>query len=39
MKEEQHLFSRTRGYDFNTVVDHVAEVLGINKAEVLSSGR
>jgi REP-associated tyrosine transposase len=26
------------GYDFDTVVDRVAQVLGINRAEVLSSG-
>jgi REP-associated tyrosine transposase len=27
------------GYDFDTVVDRVAQVLGMNRAEVLSSGR
>jgi len=27
------------GYDFDTVVDRVAQVLGINRSEVLSSGR
>ena len=36
--ERNYLF-KARGYDFNTVVDRVAEVLGIKRAEVLSSGR
>ncbi len=30
---------KSRGYDFDTVVDRVAKVLGMNRAEVLSSGR
>jgi putative transposase len=30
---------KSRGYDFDTVVDHVAQVLGMNRADVLSSGR
>ena len=30
---------QSRGYDFDTVVDRVAEVLGMNRDEVLSSGR
>ncbi len=29
---------KSRGYDFDTVVDRVAQVLGMNRAEVLSSG-
>jgi len=30
---------KDRGYDLNAVVDRVAEVLGVNRAEVLSPGR
>jgi REP-associated tyrosine transposase len=30
---------KAREHDFDTVVDRVAKVLGINRAEVLSSGR
>ena len=30
---------KDRGYDLDTVVDRVAEVLGINRAEALSPGR
>ena len=44
LKANQDEFDRkyllkTRGYDFDTVVDRVAKVLGINRTEVLSSGR
>jgi len=43
LKECQDEFDRryllkSGGYDFNTVVDRVAQVLGMNRAEVLSSG-
>ncbi len=30
---------KSGGYDFDTLVDRVAQVLGMNRAEVLSSGR
>lgn len=44
LKASQDEFDRryllqSRGYNFDTVVDRVAEVLGMNRAEVLSSGR
>jgi len=44
LKECQDEFDRryllkSGGYDFDTVVDRVAQVLGMNRAEVLSSGR
>ena len=44
LKASQDEFDRryllkSRGYDFDTVVDRVAKVLGINRSEVLSSGR
>ena len=36
---ERKYLLKARGHDFYTVVDRVAQVLGINRAEVLSSGR
>jgi len=30
---------KARGYDFDSVIDRVAKVLEMNRAEVLSSGR
>ena len=44
LKECQDEFDRkyllkSGGHDFYTVVDRVAQVLGMNRAEVLSSGR
>ena len=36
---DRNYLLKAGGYDFNTVVDRVAEVLGINRDEVLSSGR
>jgi len=36
---DRHYLIKAKGYDFNTVVDRVAEVLGVNRAEILSSGR
>jgi len=38
-KFDRNYLLKARGYDFNIVVDRVAEVLGVNRAEVLSSGR
>jgi len=38
-KFDRNYLLQARGYDFNTVVDRVAEVLGVNRSEVLSSGR
>ncbi|MBW2739135.1 MAG: hypothetical protein JRE64_09885 [Deltaproteobacteria bacterium] len=38
-KFDRNYLLKARGYDFNTVVDRVAEVLGVNRTEVLSSGR
>ena len=38
-KFDRNYLLKTRGYDFDRVVNRVAEVLGINKAEILSSGR
>jgi hypothetical protein len=38
-KFDRNYLLKAMGYDFNTVVDRVAEVLGVNRAEVLSSGR
>jgi len=44
LKESQDEFDRryllkSKGYDFDTVVDRVSEVLGMSRSEVLSSGR
>ena len=44
LKASKDVFDRKyllkdRGYDLNAVVDRVAEVLGVNRAEVLSPGR
>ena len=36
---EQKYLLKAKGYDFDTVVARVAEVLGIEKADVLSAGR
>jgi REP element-mobilizing transposase RayT len=36
---EQKYLLQSMGFDFDTVVNRVAEVLGIEKAEVLSAGR
>jgi len=36
---DRKYFLKSSGYDFDTVVDRVAKVLGINRSEVLSSGR
>ena len=33
------LLLKARGHDFDTVVDRVVQVIGINRAEVISSGR
>jgi len=38
-KFDRKYLLKSGGYDFDTVVDRVAEVLGMNRAEVLSSGR
>ena len=36
---EQKYLLKSKGYDFDAVVDRVAAVLGINKADVLAAGR
>jgi REP-associated tyrosine transposase len=36
---DRNYLLKASGYDFNTVVDRVVDVLGVNRAEVLSSGR
>jgi len=33
------LLLEAKGYDFDTTIDRVAQVLGINRAEILTSGR
>jgi len=36
---DRKYFLKSSRYDFDTVVDRVAKVLGMNRSEVLSSGR
>jgi len=38
-KFDRKYLLKSGGYDFDTVVDRIAKVLGINRSEVLSSGR